>query len=95
MTAHVYNRGQMVIPVKARKGAGIGEGDVLAVEVQGDGRLLLVRLDRPKPFQPTKARIILRKGKHSLGDTGQPITSAQVKQLLNELIPIAPATPAK
>jgi bifunctional DNA-binding transcriptional regulator/antitoxin component of YhaV-PrlF toxin-antitoxin module len=74
----------MVIPVKARKGAGIGEGDVLAVEVQGDGRLLLVRLDRPKPFQPTKARIILRKGKHSLGDTGQPITSAQVKQLLKE-----------
>ena len=85
MTAHVYNRGQMVIPVKARMGAGIVEGDVLAVEVQGDGKLLMVRLDRPKPFQPIKAKIIHRKGKHSLGDTGQPVTSAQVKQLLNEL----------
>jgi AbrB family looped-hinge helix DNA binding protein len=52
-----YNRGQMVIPAKARKGAGIGEGDVLAVEIQGEGKWLLVRLDRPKPFQPIKARI--------------------------------------
>ena len=85
MTAHVYNRGQMIIPAKARKGARIGEGDVLAVEVHGDGKLLLVRLDRPKPFQPVKARIIRRAGKHSVGDTGQPITSAQVNQLLNEL----------
>jgi bifunctional DNA-binding transcriptional regulator/antitoxin component of YhaV-PrlF toxin-antitoxin module len=75
----------MVIPVKARKGAGIGEGDVLAVEVQGDGKLLLVRLDRPRAFQPIKARIIHRKGKHSVGDTGQIITTAQVKALLNEL----------
>jgi hypothetical protein len=55
------------------------------VEVQGDGKLLLVRLDRPKPFHPIKARIIRRAGKHSLGDTTQPITSAQVNQLLNEL----------
>jgi AbrB family looped-hinge helix DNA binding protein len=85
MTAHVYNRGQMVIPAKARKGARIGQGDVLAVEVQGDGKLLLVRLNRPKSLAPIKARIIRRRGKHSLGDTGQPITSAQVKRLLAEL----------
>jgi AbrB family looped-hinge helix DNA binding protein len=85
MTAHVYNRGQMVIPVKARKGARIGEGDVLAVEVQGDGKLLLVRLDRPKPFKPIDAKIMHRKGKHSVGDTGQSITTARVKELLNEL----------
>ncbi len=85
MTAHVYNRGQMVIPAKARRSARIGQGDVLAVEVQGDGKLLLIRLDRPKLSQSIKAKIIRRKGRHSLGDTGQPISSAQVKQLLNEL----------
>ena len=45
----VYNRGQMVIPAKARKAARIGEGDVVSVEIQGDGRLLLVRLEIPKP----------------------------------------------
>lgn len=74
----------MVIPAKARKVAKIGQGDVLIVEVQGDGKLLFTRLDRPKPFQPLKARIIQRKGRHPVGDTGQPITSDQVKLLLNE-----------
>ena len=52
MTAHIYNRGQMVIPAKARKEARIGEGDVVSVQIQGDGRLLLVRLEIPKPALP-------------------------------------------
>ncbi len=74
----------MVIPAKARKGARISQGDVLIVEVQGDGKLLFTRLDRPKPFQPVKARIVQRKGRHPVGDTGAPVTSELVKALLNE-----------
>ncbi|MGO8674966.1 MAG: AbrB/MazE/SpoVT family DNA-binding domain-containing protein [Limisphaerales bacterium] len=44
MTATLYNRGQMVIPAKARKEARLSQGDILSVEIQGDGRVLLVRL---------------------------------------------------
>ena len=64
MTAHIYNRGQMVIPAKARKEACISEGDVVSVQIQGDGRLLLVRLEIPKPALPENARLIQRKGTH-------------------------------
>lgn len=64
MTATLYNRGQMVIPAKARKEAGLSQGDVLSVEIQGDGRILLVRLERPKESKQSKARLVHRQGKH-------------------------------
>ncbi len=64
MTATLYNRGQMVIPAKARKLARLSQGDVLSVEIQGDGRLLLVRLEKPKEPKPAKARLLRRRGTH-------------------------------
>ncbi len=64
MTATLYNRGQMVIPAKARKEARLSQGNVLSVEIQGDGRILLVRLERPKESEPAKARLLHRKGRH-------------------------------
>src|SRR5512135_1891759 len=79
MTATVSNRGQMVIPAQARKQARIGEGDLLNVQVQGDGRLLLVRLGRLKETPPVKVKIIPRKGKHPTGDIGRPITREEIK----------------
>jgi bifunctional DNA-binding transcriptional regulator/antitoxin component of YhaV-PrlF toxin-antitoxin module len=54
----------MVIPAKARKEARLNQGDVLSVEIQGDGRILLVRLERPKESKPAKARLLPRKGAH-------------------------------
>ena len=85
MNATIYGRGQMVIPAKARKEARIGTGDVVEVRPEGDGRILLMRLERPRGPAPVKAKITNRKGKHAVGSTGRPITSAQVRELLNEL----------
>jgi AbrB family looped-hinge helix DNA binding protein len=82
MTATVYNRGQMVIPARARKQARIGQGDLLNVQIQGDGRLLLIRLERPKETPPVKVRIIARKGKHPVGDIGRAITREEIKAAL-------------
>ena len=82
MTATVYNRGQMVIPAQARKQARIGQGDLLNVQIQGDGRLLLIRLERPNETPPVKARIIPRKGNHPVGDIGRLITREEIKAAL-------------
>ena len=84
MTAIVYNRGQMVIPAKARKQARIDQGDRLDVQIEGDGRILLVRLERPKDSPPGKVRIIQRKGRHPVGDIGRPITEEEIKAALAE-----------
>jgi bifunctional DNA-binding transcriptional regulator/antitoxin component of YhaV-PrlF toxin-antitoxin module len=75
----------MVIPAKARKEAGGNQGDVLEVVAEGDGRIVLVRLERTKPAKPTKAKITYRKGTHAVGSTGRRISSADVHQLLNEV----------
>jgi AbrB family looped-hinge helix DNA binding protein len=83
--ATIYGRGQMVIPAQARKKAGIGEGDVVDVQPEGDGRILLVRMERPKAKSPVKAKITYRKGTHAVGSTGRPLNGAQVRELLNEL----------
>jgi AbrB family looped-hinge helix DNA binding protein len=64
MTATLFNRGQMVIPAKARKEAGLSQGDVMSVQIEGDGRILLVRLAPPKEPRPAKARLVARKGTH-------------------------------
>ena len=50
--------------VKARKEARICQGDVLLVEPEGDGRIVLVRLERPKARGPQTARLVKRKGTH-------------------------------
>jgi AbrB family looped-hinge helix DNA binding protein len=81
MTATVYKRGQMVIPVKAREQARIDQGDVVLVEPEGDGRIVLTRLEKPRPPQH-KVRIQHRKGTHSIATAGRPITTEQVKALL-------------
>jgi AbrB family looped-hinge helix DNA binding protein len=84
MHATIYGRGQMVIPAKARKDAGLHTGDVVSVQPDGDGRLLLIRLEPPKPSKPVKAKIIKRQGKHPVGDLGRPITREEIKNALNE-----------
>ena len=53
-----------MIPAKARKQARLSQGDVLSVEIQGDGRILLVRLERREKSKPAKARLLRRKGRH-------------------------------
>ena len=75
----------MVIPTKARKVAGIGQGDIVEVKPEGDGRIVLVRMERPKQSAPIKPGITYRKGTHAVGSTGRSITSAQVRNLLSEL----------
>ena len=84
MVATLYSRGQMVIPIQARKLAGIEQGDVLNIQVEGDGRILLLRLERPKERPPIKVRIVQRKGKHPVGDIGRPITREEIKAALAE-----------
>ena len=84
MVATVYNRGQMVIPAQARKLARIDTGDVLNIQVEGDGRLIMVRLAQPKEKPPAKVRILQRKGKHPVGDIGRPITRSEIKAVLAE-----------
>src|SRR5437016_2125772 len=82
MHATIYGRGQMVIPAKARKEARLGTGDVVSVQPEGDGRILLVRLERPKEPRRAKTRIIYRRGKHPVGDIGRPITREEIKEAL-------------
>ena len=86
MTATGYNRGQKVIPAQSRKQSRIGHGDRLDVQIEGDGRLLLVRLERPKDKPPVKVRIIQRKGRHPVGDIGRPITAEEIKAALAEFL---------
>ncbi|HEY5481655.1 MAG TPA: AbrB/MazE/SpoVT family DNA-binding domain-containing protein [Verrucomicrobiae bacterium] len=87
MTAHIYGRGQMVIPARARKEAGFGRGDVVLVEPEGDGRILLTRLERSKPPGPSNARLVRRKGKHSVIVGGPKIANEQIRQILNDEFP--------
>ena len=84
MHATIYGRGQMVIPAKARKEAGLHSGDVVSVQPDGDGRLVLVRLETPKAAKPVKPKIIKRPGKHPVGDIGRPITREEIKNALND-----------
>jgi AbrB family looped-hinge helix DNA binding protein len=73
----------MVIPAKARKEAGIGPGDVVSVEPEGDGRILLIRLEKPK-HKPAKVTIRYRKGTHAVATANRPITSEQVRASLRD-----------
>lgn len=82
MTATLYNRGQMVIPARARKEAGLSQGDVLSVEIQGDGRILLVRLELPKSSRPSKARLVRRKNTHPILSGTRNPTEQELKEAL-------------
>lgn len=84
MTATLYNRGQMVIPAKARKEARLSQGDVLSVEIQGDGRILLVRLQRPRKPKPAKARLLRRKDTHPVLIGTRAPTEQELKTALAE-----------
>jgi AbrB family looped-hinge helix DNA binding protein len=83
MHATIYGRGQMVIPARARKEARIGCGDVVSVEPEGDGRIVLIRLEKPKPGPPI-VKITYRRGTHAVAAAGRPITSKQVRALLSD-----------
>jgi bifunctional DNA-binding transcriptional regulator/antitoxin component of YhaV-PrlF toxin-antitoxin module len=72
----------MVIPAKARKAACIRKGDVLEVQPEGKGRIVLVRLEKPNHQNPVK--ILKRRGTYSVA-YGRTMTSEQVKELLNEI----------
>ena len=84
MHATIYGRGQMVIPAKARKEARIDTGDVVSVQPEGDGRLLLVRLEKPKPRR-YQIRLLKRHGKHSILTGGPIVTDEQVASALATL----------
>lgn len=87
MTAHIYGRGQMVLPSKARKEAGIDTGDVVLVEPNGDGRILLTRLERPKSAKPANARLIRRKGRHSVIAGAPKVDPQQINRILRDEFP--------
>ena len=87
MHATIYGRGQMVIPAKARKEARIDTGDVVNVLPEGDGRLVLVRMERPKPKPRNKVRVVRRKGKHSLLSIGRPISREEIFKALEQFPP--------
>jgi len=87
MHATIYGRGQMVIPAQARKEARIDSGDVVNVLPEGDGRLVLVRMERPKPKPRNKVRIIRRKGKHSLLSIRRKISRDEVLKALEQFPP--------
>jgi AbrB family looped-hinge helix DNA binding protein len=84
MNATIYGRGQMVIPAKARKQAGIDTGDVVSVRTEGDGRLVLVRLEQPKSHRH-RIRLVRRKGRHSVLTGGPAVTPEQVRTALSSL----------
>ncbi len=86
VNATINNRGEMVLPVKARKAARISPGCVVDVRPEGDGRIVLVRLERAKEPEPMKVKFTRRKGRHTVGSTGRPITSEQVRNLLSEWV---------
>ncbi len=72
----------MVIPARARKEGGLNTGDVVSVQPEGNGRILLVRLERPKRAKPVRANVVYRKGKHPVGDIGRPITREEITAAL-------------
>lgn len=77
----------MVLPAKARKEAGIDKGDVVLVEPDGDGRILLLRLERPKPRKPTNARLIRRKGRHPVVAGAPNVSLQQINRILHDEFP--------
>jgi AbrB family looped-hinge helix DNA binding protein len=87
MHATIYGRGQMVIPAKARKEAHIDSGDIVNVLPEGDGRLVLIRMERPKPKPRNRVRIVRRRGKHSLLSIGRKVSREEISKALEQFPP--------
>ena len=85
MHATIFGRGQMVIPAKARREAAIGQGDLVEVRPEGNGRIVLIRMERPREPGRVRARIRNRRGTHAVGFMGRPISSDEVRKLLSEV----------
>jgi AbrB family looped-hinge helix DNA binding protein len=83
MNATNYGRGQMVIPAQARRQARLGKGDVVSVQPEGDGRLILVRLEKPNQ-DPAKIRIVRRRGRHAVGLTNRVVAAEEVQKFIDE-----------
>jgi len=77
----------MVIPAKARKEARIDKGDVVSVQPEGDGRLVLVRLERPK-LVPAKFRVRRGKAGHLvIRGVGRAVSREEVSRMLEQFPP--------
>jgi len=68
---------------KSSRKARLSEGDVVSVQPDGDGRLILVRLEKPKPM-PAKILIVRRKGRHAVGVTERVVAAAEVQKFIDE-----------
>ena len=77
----------MVIPSKARKEAGISTGDVVLVEPNGDGRIVLIRLGRPKAGKSANARLVRRRGRHAVIAGAPKVSTDQIKRILHDEFP--------
>lgn len=73
----------MVIPAQARREAHLEKGDIVSVQPDGDGRLILVRLEKPKP-KASKIRIIRRPGKHAVGVSRSAISAEEVQKFIDQ-----------
>lgn len=72
MHATIFGRGQMVIPAKARREAAIGQGDLVEVRPEGNGRIVLIRMERPREPGRVRARIRNRRGTMPSASWGGP-----------------------
>ena len=87
MHATICERGQMVIPAKARKQAGIETGDVVSIQPEGDGRLILVR---QKKIKPSHGKLRVHRGKAGhlvVGGLGRTIPREEVFKMLEQFPP--------
>jgi AbrB family looped-hinge helix DNA binding protein len=85
MHATIYERGQMILPAKARKQAGIETGDVVSIQPEGDGRLMLVRREKTRP-----GRFRVHRGKAGhlvVGGLGRTISREEVYKMLEQFPP--------
>jgi AbrB family looped-hinge helix DNA binding protein len=83
MHATIYGRGQMVIPARARREAGLGKGDVVSIQPDGDGRLILIRLEKPRPI-PGRITIVRRGKLPAVGISERIVTTEEVQKFIDE-----------
>lgn len=86
MHTTISENGQMVLPAKLRRSLKIRPGDVFDVSQEAE-KIVFRRLEKPAAAGPVKTRWIRRKGRHTVADTGVPITSEQVKAFLADNFP--------
>jgi len=58
-------------------------GDLFDIQVEGDGKFLLTRLEPIEETPPAKVRIVKR-GKYSVGILDRPINEQALKEALSE-----------